>query len=66
MRARYSCRDNAVLLDQVMQWHEEGRTIIAVLHDLDLVRSYFPSTLVLAQRCLAWGKTAVALPALAA
>jgi zinc/manganese transport system ATP-binding protein len=56
----------SVLLDQVMQWHEKERTIIAVLHDLDLVRSHFPSTLVLAQRCLAWGKTAVALPALAA
>jgi zinc/manganese transport system ATP-binding protein len=56
----------SALLDQVAQWHEEGRTIIAVLHDLNLVRSYFPSTLVLAQRCLAWGQTAVALPAMAA
>ena len=28
----------SVLLDQVTRWHREGRTVIAVLHDLDLVR----------------------------
>jgi zinc/manganese transport system ATP-binding protein len=56
----------SVLLDQIMQWHEEGRTVIAVLHDLDLVQARFPSTLVLARRCLAWGPTEAALPAMAA
>jgi zinc/manganese transport system ATP-binding protein len=56
----------SVLLDQVRQWHQEGRTVIAVLHDLDLVRARFPLTLVLAQRCLAWGRTELALPAMAA
>ena len=55
-----------VLLDQVTRWHQEGRTVIAVLHDLELVQAHFPSTLVLARRCLAWGKTEEALPALAA
>ena len=55
-----------VLLDQVMQWHREGRTVIAVLHDLDLVAALFPATLVLAGRCLAWGATKPALSALAA
>jgi zinc/manganese transport system ATP-binding protein len=55
-----------LLLDQVMRWHEEGRTVIAVLHDLEMVRARFPATLVLARRCLAWGATAVALPAMAA
>jgi zinc/manganese transport system ATP-binding protein len=55
-----------VLLDQVKRWHEEGRTVIAVLHDLDFVRAHFPSSLVLACRCLAWGETALALPAIAA
>ena len=54
----------SVLLDQVMRWHEEGRTVIAVLHDLALVRARFPSTLVLARRCLAWGGTEAALPAM--
>ena len=56
----------AVLLDQLMRWHREGRTVIAVLHDLDLVRARFPSTLVLARRCVAWDTTEVALPAMAA
>ena len=56
----------SVLLDQVVQWHQEGRTVIAVLHDLDLVQAHFPSTVVLARRCLAWGATEVALPAMAA
>jgi zinc/manganese transport system ATP-binding protein len=56
----------SLLLDQVTRWHEEGRTIVAVLHDLDLVRAHFPTTLVLARRCLAWGPTATVLPAAAA
>jgi zinc/manganese transport system ATP-binding protein len=56
----------SVLLEEMMRWREEGRTIIAVLHDLALVRAHFPSTLVLARRCLAWGKTDMALPAMAA
>jgi zinc/manganese transport system ATP-binding protein len=56
----------SVLLDQVVRWHREGRTVIAVLHDLDLVQTHFPSTVVLARRCLAWGATEVALPAMAA
>ena len=55
----------SVLLDQVMQWHQEGRTVIAVQHDLDLVRARFPLTLVLARRCLAWGVTEAVLPAMA-
>jgi zinc/manganese transport system ATP-binding protein len=56
----------SVLLDQIERWHREGRTVIAVLHDLELVRTRFPSTLVLARRCLAWGATEVALPSMAA
>jgi zinc/manganese transport system ATP-binding protein len=55
-----------VLLDQVTRWHQEGRTVIAVVHDLDLVKARFPATLVLARRCLAWGATGMALPAMAA
>ena len=53
----------SVLLDQVTRWHQEGRTVIAVLHDLDLVRARFPSTLVLARRCIAWATTEAALSA---
>jgi zinc/manganese transport system ATP-binding protein len=51
----------SVLLDQVSRWHAEGRTVIAVLHDLDIVRAHFPLTLVLARRCLVWGATEAAL-----
>jgi zinc/manganese transport system ATP-binding protein len=56
----------AVLLDQVTDWHREGRTVITILHDLEVVQASFPSTLVLARRCLAWGATEQALPAMAA
>jgi zinc/manganese transport system ATP-binding protein len=56
----------AVLLDQLVRWHQEGRTVIAVLHDLDLVRARFPSTLVLARRRVAWDTTEVALPTMVA
>jgi zinc/manganese transport system ATP-binding protein len=55
-----------VLLDQVTRWHQEGRTVIAVIHDLELVRARFPASLVLARRCLAWGPTEMSLPAMAA
>ena len=56
----------SVLLEQIRRWHRERRTVIAVLHDLDMVRRHFPSTVVLAQRCIAWGPTDIVLPALAA
>lgn len=56
----------SVLLDQVTRWYQEGRTVIAVLHDLDLVQAHFPSTVVLARRCVAWGATEAVLPAMAA
>jgi zinc/manganese transport system ATP-binding protein len=56
----------SLLIDQVTRWHTEGRTVIAVLHDLELVQARFPSTLVLARRCIAWDATETALPAMAA
>lgn len=50
-----------VLMALIRQWHNQGRTIIAVLHDLDLVREHFPRTLLLARRPIAWGDTATVL-----
>jgi len=50
-------RTAADLLAMVHRWHGEGRTVIAVLHDLDLVRREFPETLLLARDCLGWGAT---------
>jgi zinc/manganese transport system ATP-binding protein len=38
-------------------WPGQGRTVIAVLHDLDLVRRLCPQTLVLARQAVAWGPT---------
>ena len=49
------------LLAVIRRWHAEGRTVMAVLHDLDLVRSSFPHTLLLARRAVAWGPTAETL-----
>ncbi|MCX7374302.1 MAG: ATP-binding cassette domain-containing protein, partial [Alphaproteobacteria bacterium] len=51
------------MLALLRRWHGEGRTIIAVLHDLDLVRREFPRTLLLARDCVAWDATETALTA---
>ncbi|PCK83305.1 ABC transporter [Rhizobium sophoriradicis] len=45
------------LLDIVARWHGEGRTVIAVLHDFELVRTHFPQTLLLARELVGWGPT---------
>jgi zinc/manganese transport system ATP-binding protein len=47
----------ADLLDLVRRWHGESRTIVAALHDLHVVRSIFPETLLLAREAIAWGHT---------
>ena len=45
-------------LAQLMaRWPEQGRTVIAVLHDLDLVRRLCPQSLVMARQAVAWGPT---------
>ncbi len=56
-------RTTAHLLEIVRRWGSEGRTVIAVLHDLDQVRSHFPQTLLLAREKVAWGPTDTALSA---
>ena len=47
----------ADLCDLVLRWHAEKRTVIAALHDLDLVKSIFPEALLLAREPVAWGAT---------
>ena len=54
-------KTSADLLDLVQRWHGEGRTVLAALHDMDLVRKYFPETLLLARGKVAWGATAAVL-----
>jgi zinc/manganese transport system ATP-binding protein len=47
----------ADLCDLVMRWHAEKRTVIAALHDIELVKSMFPEALLLAREPVAWGAT---------
>jgi zinc/manganese transport system ATP-binding protein len=49
------------LLRIVAGWHQHGRTVIVVLHDLTLVRAFFPRTLLLAREPIGWGPTAEVL-----
>jgi zinc/manganese transport system ATP-binding protein len=51
----------ADLLRLVARWHVDGRTVIAVLHDLEQVRAHFPRTVLLARRCIGTGDTAAVL-----
>jgi len=50
-------RTSDQLLRLIASWHQEGRTVAAVLHDLDQVRAYFPDSLLLSRECVAWGPT---------
>jgi zinc/manganese transport system ATP-binding protein len=45
------------LLELVHRWHGEKRTVVAVLHDHELVRKNFPEALLLAREPVAWGST---------
>ena len=54
-------KTSADLMALVEQWHEEKRTVLAALHDMDLVRAHFPETLLLARGKVAWGATAEVL-----
>jgi zinc/manganese transport system ATP-binding protein len=51
------------LVALVQRWHGEGRTVLAALHDFELVRTSFPDTLLLAREVVAWGRTADVLTA---
>jgi len=50
-------KTSADLLDLVRRWHSEQRTVLAALHDVDLVKANFPQTLLLAREPVAWGPT---------
>jgi zinc/manganese transport system ATP-binding protein len=56
-------KTSADLLALVRRWHAEKRTVLAALHDMDLVRANFPETLLLARGPVAWGATADVLTA---
>jgi zinc/manganese transport system ATP-binding protein len=54
-------KTSADLFDLVRRWHAEQRTVLAALHDLDVVKANFPETLLLAREPVAWGTTAAVL-----
>jgi zinc/manganese transport system ATP-binding protein len=54
-------KTSADLVALVRRWHGEERTVLAALHDLDMIRKHFPETLLLARGPVAWGPTAEAL-----
>ena len=56
-------KTSADLMVLIEHWHAEQRTVIAALHDMDLVRAHFPETLLLAREPVAWGATAAVLTA---
>lgn len=49
------------LMELILDWYEQGKTILVVLHNLDLVKLYFPQTLLLARSVVGWGKTPAVL-----
>ncbi len=56
-------RTTAALLELIHQWHAQGRTVIAVLHDDEQVKAHFEQTVLLARELVAWGPTAQVLTA---
>lgn len=60
----FNALDAATIADLtalVQRWRDEGRTVLAALHDLDLVRAAFPETLLLARELIGHGPTASVL-----
>ena len=53
--AAIDSKTSADLLTMIEDWHAQGRTILAVLHDMHLVRAHFPHSLLLARELVASG-----------
>lgn len=54
-------RTSRDLLALLHTWHTQGRTVLAVLHDMEQVRQHFPHTVLLARELVAAGPTAEVL-----
>ena len=59
--AAIDARTCADLMEVIQRWHGERRTVVAVLHDFEMVRERFPSSLLLAREVVAWGDTSIVL-----
>lgn len=55
--AAIDARTMADLVGVIRTWHGEGRTILTVLHDHEIVREHFPETLMIARELVAHGST---------
>ncbi|CAI0998180.1 metal ABC transporter ATP-binding protein [Serratia quinivorans] len=44
-----------LLLQVIAQLHRQGKTVIAVLHDMSMVANHFPQALLLTPQCCHWG-----------
>ncbi len=47
-----------ILMEQIVDMHHEGQTLLAVLHDSERVARYFPQTLRLGEKAAQWGASA--------
>jgi zinc/manganese transport system ATP-binding protein len=56
-------RTTSDLLAVVEAWHQQGRTVIAVLHDTDQVLEHYPQCLLIARELVAWGASSEVLTA---
>ena len=50
-------RTTQTLLSLLKEWHDAGKTLITVVHDLNMAREFFPASLLLAREVIAWGPT---------
>jgi zinc/manganese transport system ATP-binding protein len=46
-----------LLLTIIHEWHAQGRTLVVVSHDMDIVRHHFPHTLMLNRDAIFWDGT---------
>jgi zinc/manganese transport system ATP-binding protein len=57
----FSAMDSVIIETAMVALKAMNKTVIAVLHDYDLVRRYFPQCLMLARELIAYGETASVL-----
>lgn len=55
--AAVDAETTARLMQLVLSWHREGRTVICVLHDLLMIQKYFPESFVLSGKGMGHGHT---------
>lgn len=49
------------LVKLILNWNKTGKTIIVVLHELHMVRKYFPQTILVGRTIVGWGNTETVL-----